>query len=969
MLFQPGGNQGIARGSIVIDTSGVVAARQIVVTASQQMTTAFNQVGTAIDRNMGIAGTSARALGQGYREARGEILAVGAATSTIVVGGLRAADSVQQINIRLRAITGSQEEANRLMAEAAQIAQRLNQPVTAVQRTVASILPYVEDTGEGLETWVDLITRVQSLNPAEGFEGALFAVRELISSGGTDAVSLAERFNLPRTALKSAIADSGLAAGLDQILNQMGVTTESAAEMGNTLSGAAARAGDAFNRALGTGLSPFLGTVTSIVEAGGNFLSWAQQSYPLLLQIGGGFSVATAGGLAFVAMAGQIITSLETIRKVSPGTIAAMGRGARVAGAGVAGFLGVEAGIGIARMIDPSLGSQDEARDQLGQRVGQIVAILVHAIGEVAVAFQTGQYIVDNAFTLIGGAIELGGLAVSAAFWNAADAIGEFVSNLGEQLGNEAIQQFGESMQQGAQDALGERGTRGGFGELTRSAGTGIYGRMGVLEDRMGQGVELTSDQQGTLNTIRSAYSNAVLTISETLGLIPPRAEEVTDSLGQTANAMGQFSQDQLDAFGEYQDQLSEISANEYEARQEQLAAHEERKTETEASYQLTRERMLEDIGIANRRAEQALGRQIEGIVNQRIETIASSEEQRDARIAEIREKGEKALEEQQAEFNLRRQRQQEEDQLAMLVAASTLDASAIWRLQQGQQLRESQQDQDFAIAQQRRREQLDEQLQAEHDAHNQRVANAYAAERQQIAAQQESFALQQQIEAEDRELRFARMAEDHQRQLDALDAQNEERLDQIEQQAQDERNLLRSEFIETYNALAKDAGQHQSNMINIQRAGQAQLEAELRAWLIRQQNAIRASAPSTTPTYTNPNTTVHRQGQTAYADGTTFVPMTGSYTLHESEMVLKPSVSDALRYMLGQGVSQEGILAAASAGVSGRGGNSSSFAWHGDLIMPPVPDGSTPGQMYGIALQAMKDFFSMPPVPTGAGA
>lgn len=961
MLFQPGGGSGIARGVIQIATDQVVQARQVVVTSAQQMTTAFNQVGTAIDRNMRIGGTSAKALADSYREARGEIIAVGAATSAIVVGGLRAADSVQQINIRLRAITGSQEEANRLMAEAAQIAQRLNQPVTAVQRTVAAILPFVEQTGEGLETWVDLITRVQSLNPAEGFEGALFAVRELISSGGTDAVSLAERFNLPRAALKDAIADSGLAAGLDTILNQMGATTESAAEMGNTLSGSLARAGDAANRALGTGLAPFLGTVTSLVEAGANWLGTMQESYPLLLQIGGGFSIATAGASSFLLVAGQIITSMETIRRVSPTTMNALGRGARVAGAGVAGFAGVELGIAGARLLDPSLGSQDEARDTLGQRVGQIVVILVHAIGEVAVAFQTGQFIVENIFNNVGAAIELAGLKVVESFYSTAEAVGELISDLGEQLGNEGIQEFGEAIRTGAHEALGQREMSGVHGgTLDIIPGTGIRGRQEQLENQIMGGVGPTAAQQGTLDTIRGFYNDAVLSISETLGLIPPRAEEVTDTLGQTTQAMSQFSDEQIEAWGEFQDRLSDIDAEEQEAREAQLADHEERKTELEGSYQLTRERMLEDIAIADRRAQQALNRQIEGIQNQRIETIAASEEQRDARIAEIREKGEQALEEQEEDFQRRRERQQAENALAILVAASRLDASQVWNLQKGQALRQSQEDQDFAVQQQRRQEQLAQQVEAENQAHNQRVANAYAAETEQIAAQQESYALQQELEAENNELRFERMAEDHQRQMDALDEQNQERLDAIEQNAIDERNLLQSEFIDTYNTLAKDAGQHQSNMIAIQQAGHAVLEADLRAFIGRQQAFVRAQNAVSTPVYTSPTQTVHRQGQTAYDVGTTYVPATGSYTLHESEMVLKPSVSNALRYMLGQGVSQEGILAATASGMSGgsRSGGAGTFNNYGDLVFPNITDTTQAQDTAQIVLQTIYDVF-----------
>ncbi|BDG48771.1 transglycosylase SLT domain-containing protein [Parageobacillus sp. KH3-4] len=81
---------------------------------------------------------------------------------------------------------------------------------------------------------VKITERLAASNPLEGMEGASFAIREALSG---DMISLAERFNLPKTMLESIKAAPTLQKKLeklDQLLNKMGYSQEYLNRMNET---------------------------------------------------------------------------------------------------------------------------------------------------------------------------------------------------------------------------------------------------------------------------------------------------------------------------------------------------------------------------------------------------------------------------------------------------------------------------------------------------------------------------------------------------------------------------------------------------------------------------------------------------------------------------------------------------------------------------------------------------------------
>ncbi|MGE7273561.1 hypothetical protein ACQKK5_19120 [Brevibacillus panacihumi] len=102
-----------------------------------------------------------------------------------------------------------------------------------VDRTLANTMQFMSNTMDPakLEHLNMLAMRLQKLNPAEGIEGAGFALKELMSG---DYTSIAERFNMSRTMLQNSAARNaglkndvdGFIKGMDQLLNQQKMTQD-----------------------------------------------------------------------------------------------------------------------------------------------------------------------------------------------------------------------------------------------------------------------------------------------------------------------------------------------------------------------------------------------------------------------------------------------------------------------------------------------------------------------------------------------------------------------------------------------------------------------------------------------------------------------------------------------------------------------------------------------------------------------
>jgi hypothetical protein len=119
------------------------------------------------------------------------------------------------------------EKGNQVYQEAIKWGQQFGFTQEQMASSAASAAGILRNSNQATEKSMEVLARLSTLNPAEGIEGAVIAVKELASG---DIVSLAERFNVSKQAaneMKDAIAaGADPIAVLDQALANMGVTSE-----------------------------------------------------------------------------------------------------------------------------------------------------------------------------------------------------------------------------------------------------------------------------------------------------------------------------------------------------------------------------------------------------------------------------------------------------------------------------------------------------------------------------------------------------------------------------------------------------------------------------------------------------------------------------------------------------------------------------------------------------------------------
>lgn len=513
---------GIAKGAIQIGLEQLQRQRQVVTSIARQMGTAFEKSFQGASSAVLSFDKRLSSLGGRLNSIQGELTAISVAGTAFNVIGLKTADTARLIEARYRAITGSQEDALALMNQIADAARRAGLPVRQTQQDFAGLIPILRETGGDLEQYISLVTRLSTLNPQEGTSGAIFAVREALSSGGTDLVSLSERFNIPRKTLRELIAETGnFGDALDIALDKLGATAELSEEVSRGLGGASARFRDAGSRALERGFTPYVAGAASALDG----LASAIESAPDgLVQLGAGASIAVTGIAATTLALSQLISSYQNLKKAGffeGFANIAKNPGVQRAGVGIAAAA-VGTGIGIAgvRAAGRATGNERLANfdlQQAGETLKQALFLIVNALieggrliaqvfGDVIGAFQT----IPHSFNTWRAQMEIAFAGILIAFEDAK----RFLT--------------GDTRQRGAR---GE----GGF-----SAGVQSNRLPETEGDRLlAQGLERLSVAQGNINAVQqrndyiidTAFDDLQLAAARAFGFIAAEAEAVADAV------------------------------------------------------------------------------------------------------------------------------------------------------------------------------------------------------------------------------------------------------------------------------------------------------------------------------------------------------------------------------------------------------------------------------------------------------
>lgn len=935
--FAAGNTGGIAQGAIRIDTRSLAQSRAIVVREAQVM-------GDAMTKRLG-GGTEA-----GVKQAvsaldrlETQLSSVHKTTSilfaAITASGLKSVQSVKTLEARFRLLEGSEADATKQLAALRELARDTKQPFLDVVEGATAIMPALRGTNADLTKTLTLVQRLAILDPVQGVQGAAFAVREFLNG---EYLSLVRRLELDRKRLQQIRDQAGgdeakAILMLSDYIAELGITEDALKEFGDSGATAFAVLRSEGTETLAAFFDPLLNEfVIPLVQALGDLLRALRNVSPEMQKL-----VGISAGLYALTAAGG---TLPLVGKIPGG-----GTIAKAAGVGLAGYLGAQAGVGATRVLgEAGVGgferyrgrSQADVGSEITTRIKQVAVILAEGLMWVSRQLRTGGMVIVNVFDNLKASLQYAAANVVNAlaslvgvFTEAGASMVDAIASLLESIDTIDLGPFGKKSLGTADTAASLRTFAEGLRSLDDGMRTSDETMQGYL-DTMHRGIGITQAQRDELNAMEDAQNKLVVSFGESIGVIdkvkshwervfeaaqnwtrPSAAETPTPDLAINEELVAEWER--------FQDELAAIEAEAQADRLEEVANYEARKAELIADYQQRIVQMLEEESIRYQRALEETTRRESDIRADLAEKMADADADHQKKVGELlksyNESTERATEE-----HLRRLEAIERDgKRSIADAAMRLDAVALWRAQQKMREDLEQERDSYQREQEERREALEEALRQETASYDERLQAARVAAEKQIQQLWERFTREEQMNREDMARKLALMQQSHQQELAQLSTQHQARLAQITASANAESQRLEKSFIDTFNKLQIDAGNHQAVLADVHRKGQAQIEADLRAWYAAQKAIVQSELGTMVGSILGASVTTVGSllGATvgSQASGGT-IGETGKYMMHAGEEVISRPYATALRSLMGGDVSQPALVSAAAAGM-GKGG------------------------------------------------
>lgn len=348
---------GVARAVVELDTTAIARDSAVVKRAGEEMAKAFDKV----DRGAKRASSSMQRIGTTVRKLRGEIAGLSLAAAGIATIGLRMAANLENAHVVFKNMLGSVQEADRLMAKLRESAEAAALPYGDMVMAAQMLLPALEGNVGELDKYLGLVRRLAALNPAQGMQGAAFALREAMSSGGTDVISLVERFNILKTTFRESMASTGndVAAAMDITLNKMGMTEEAAKDMAGTFTASLRLLADAANQLAGEAFTDMMKELTPVLKSGAEWLKQLRETNPELVKFGGYLVAAVAVLGPFVLLIERLATAFMVIK--GAGVIGALGKfaGGPIGAAAITAMATPTVGTGVLNAVGEVTGDEE----------------------------------------------------------------------------------------------------------------------------------------------------------------------------------------------------------------------------------------------------------------------------------------------------------------------------------------------------------------------------------------------------------------------------------------------------------------------------------------------------------------------------------------------------------------------------------------------------------------------------------
>lgn len=829
-------------GAVAIDTRAIQRGEEVVNRAFASM------------QNRAVS------FGQTLQRLGGQFFVFSVAAGVISTRAIASANALEALEIRFRALEGSQDAAAALMARLAEETRRFNLPLTETLAGIARLQPLLKTTGNETTRFVGLVARLASINPLQGAEGAAIAIGEALSGTGNDFYSLQERFNIPRNLIRAAIAETdNFADALDRVLNQLGATEQTAMEFGQTFQGTFRAALDALFRLLGEGLRPILNAITPLIQRAADFASALNDAGGPIPTILSGLLLATAAMAPLLYAVGKMAELWGTVgTRVmavvrSQRTLSTLGRVG-------AAFLGAQAGLLVNQAITGE--SRQSAEERLSEFFAQSIALIIAGLEQLTANVGPGlEYVI--------GMIQTDLEALASILREGGARIGVVVGQIIEWLGN----------------TIGD-GTLAAQGGIIRS-----NLNTEVMREQTFRNADLAERRQDLVTAFQFARENAV-NFAQRVQEIYNLLTGVTPVAGSAATATDEpqgfstgFNAEQVQAFAQFKEDLAQLEQRYNDDVLRETQQFHQRRNDIILEYN---ERVVELQENEYRRrveAEADLAREIAEVQQDSAEAQAKAQRDLQSEIAKI----------------LR------ESRIRVLEAAAQLDARAVFEEQRRTRARIAELGLEADEEAAERKRQADERVKDLQDEFAREEAKRAEAFQRQLAdlERQKNRELQQLQQGHYNTLR--ELASQYQRERNLRQQQFITELNDLAQQNGRMLSIHRlGQFQIEYELLAW------YNRMQSQLRAQTPTTSPTGVTVLGTSYGTNPYAQIPSGYYV----------PTAYQTGTSFVPDTTLYKLHKGEGVMTPEVNQIARRMLGGNYTQAQLARLMAGG--GAGGHQS---------------------------------------------
>lgn len=267
----------------------------------------------ATDNASSVLGGIGKTLGNLGRVAGGlalgGIAALGAGVVKFASDGLSLNNSMEKVTAQLNAFTKDGAKTASIIDTVRERAAKTPFEFDAMAKAAVALFPASKTAAGGLNAILEKAEILAASNPAEGLEGAAFALKEAVSG---DFTSIIERFNLPRQYIndlkKEGVPNLEI---VRRAMKEMGLDVDLVSNLANTAEGRWSTFKDTIAGVAATATKPIFDAMSTGI-AGVNGL--LEANTPLLNQVGATIAgVLTQGIAGLSAILPQIVAGFSGI--------------------------------------------------------------------------------------------------------------------------------------------------------------------------------------------------------------------------------------------------------------------------------------------------------------------------------------------------------------------------------------------------------------------------------------------------------------------------------------------------------------------------------------------------------------------------------------------------------------------------------------------------------------------------------